>query len=365
MQSQEPSLQYPSSFNPWGNPQCRGKILFVGGIPLDCTAGELVSFLAQYDEVSWLRIEEDPHSGIRKGYAFAMLQNPEGYTRILGQRHHSLRGLKIGISLWKDPKEYLNEKDKIMRRKVFVKRLHASVSDADLYSYFSAFGPLEKAEIRRSHLDNTSRRIGYVIFEREEDAARCLDVRMHLMNGREIICKKCKNATEARKEKLNKSNANDTFDSSRYHSMTYSNDSSRNNHGENSFLTNSANNGGQFNSMLVGGAEEPGSFYHSGSGFLNQTARANNSFSQDCWLRGIEPIEERDEGGPDIPLLARLGIGPANIDPPNPPSFQELALPNEVTNDFLEWPGLAGLVVPDRPVRMEIQIPFYTFPGYI
>ena len=114
-----------------------------------------------------------------------------------------------------------------MRRKVFVKRLNQAATENDLHQYFGQFGRLQKVEIKRNHLDNKSRRIAYVIFEKEEDATVCLLKEIHLMNGREIICKKCKNACEARKDKLNQSTYNDTIDSSRVvHSMTMSNESS-------------------------------------------------------------------------------------------------------------------------------------------
>jgi len=131
--------------------------------------------------------------------------------------------MTIGVTLWKDPKEYLDDKAKVLKRKVFIKRLTSTSTDEDLHEYFSQFGKVEKAEVRRNHADNSSRRIAYVTFQKEEDASRCLNTKLHLLNGREIVCKKCKDINETKKDN---SNCNDTFDSSKYHSYTVSNESS-------------------------------------------------------------------------------------------------------------------------------------------
>lgn len=346
------NLKFPASYNPWQVPEFKNKILFVGGIPKDCTMHELHSFLQKFDEVLWQRIELD-YNGVPKGYAYAIFKNNEGYDKILNQRDHMVRDLKIGVSMWKDPKDYLNEKDKLMRRKVFVKRLNSTATDQDLYNYFSQFGKLEKTEIRRSHYDNTSRRIGFVIFEREEDANKCLDAKLHVMNGREIICKQCKNTTEARKEKLNRSGMNEPFDNSQAHSYTLSNDSSwlRDDSGSCSVSANTIH----FKSANMLEGEEQQSFYHPGSMLLNNSGKANASFSYD-WKREIVPIEEKDEPADVILTPFNLGSTPQKYN--FQPFYPEEELEEDLVGDYFDQ-----LTEPQS--RKHVFVNYYTFPGYV
>lgn len=343
-------LQYPISYDPWKAPECEGKILFVGGIPLDCTSKELHTYLSKFDEVLWQRIELDSNTGLPRGFAYAVLASTDGYTRILKHYGHRMRNLKIGVSLWKNPKDYLNEKDKVLRRKVFIKRLNPVCSDADLYDHFSVYGKIEKAEVRRNHGDNTSRRIGFVSFEREEDANKCLEAKCHIMNGREIIVKKCRNLTDVKKER---SLINDTFDSNRHHSYTLSEDSMQS-HKDWSFFSQSAApyGGNVLNSSLsLKELDELPSFNVSGSFLLNTSTKiaATNSTS-DIWKRGVVPIKEEDE------------TAETNFSPPfglhrTIPRCSELAVFEES-----EEPAIDFFCEPK--FKIEARVAYYTFPGY-
>ncbi len=343
-------LQYPLSFNPWNDPNLRSKILFVGGIPKDCTDIELYEFLSRFDEVLWQRIEFDHITAQPKGFAYAVLKTPEGYNRVLNSHDHMIRDLQIGVSMWKDPKDYLNEKDKVMRRKIFVKRLHPTCNEAELYNYFSQFGRLEKSEIRRSHIDNTSRRIGFIIYENEDGANKCLDAKLHVMNGREIVVKKCKNTTEARKEKLNKSNYYDTIDTSRVQSLTFSNDSSWNAN-DSSLLSTSANNC-HFNSASLQNLDEQPSFYLPNNSVLHATAKGNISFNSN-YKKDIVPIEEVDEE-PTKNILQPLNPESQAFFPFS--NSRHYGLQDETFEDFL------NNVEPSYKIEMLVQ--YYVLPDY-
>ena len=173
-----------------------------------------------------------------------------------------------------------------------------------------------------------------------------------MLNGREIICKKCKNACEARKEKLNQSNYNDTIDSSRVvHSMTMSNESSWN-YEDSSSLSNS-NNNVHFNSASLkdGGGEEQLSFYHPGSALLSTTGKGNVSFSVD-WKKEIVPIEEKDEALENF--LSPLVLGAERK------HFIQPFYPEELEDEVQGFDPLS------QPVpRIQMKVSFYTFPGYV
>lgn len=350
------TTRFPESFNPWQDKDYRRKILFIGGIPLDCTWTELFEVISKQGKVTWMRIERDQNTGTVKGYAFAIMDSDDDRDRMLRTKNYKMRGgsMTIGITLWKDPKEYLDDKAKVLKRKVFIKRLTANATDEDLHEYFRQFGQIEKAEVRRNHTDNTSRRIAYVTFVREEDASRCLNTKMHMLNGREIVCKKCKDIAETKKDN---SNCNDTFDSSKYHSYTVSNESSWIKAQDYSCISaHIRNNRVDSSSFFV--EEDTANRSHEGSGRGNVSWFLNTSLSRGPanismpspvlnaphWSQGITPICEKEE----TPLW---DMNPAEL----------------FANSLLMYPKAASEYLEDlhEPIyrTREVVVGFYTFPG--
>ena len=180
-----------ASLNPWLEPDLRRKILFLGGLPVDCAYEELFSFLRQFAEVLWLRIEVDSYTGISKGFAYCILAD-SGYPKILAKSVYYMKGIPVGVQLWKDPVVYLSQKFNEMERKVFIKRIPPELQEQDLGAYFSKFGTVELCEIKKSHLDHSSRGIGFVLFASVAEAGRCLLKRYHFVRGHKVECHKCK-----------------------------------------------------------------------------------------------------------------------------------------------------------------------------
>ena len=177
--------------NPWLDPSLRKKVLFLGGLPVDCPYEELFSFLRQFSEVLWLRIEVDSFTGISKGFAYCILADT-GYPKILAKSIYYIRGIPVGVQLWKDPATYLSHKFSEMERKVFIKRIPPQLQERDLSDYFAKFGTVELCEIKKSHLDHSSRGIGFVVFSSSEEAGKCLLKRNHFVCGLKVECHKCK-----------------------------------------------------------------------------------------------------------------------------------------------------------------------------
>lgn len=180
-----------ASLDPWLDPVLRSKVLFLGGLPVDCAYEELFSFLRQFAEVIWLRIEVDSYTGISKGFAYCILAE-SGYPKILAKSVYYIRGIPFGVQLWKDPVSYLSHKFSEMERKVFVKRIPPALQEQDLCAYFARFGSVELCEIKKSHLDHSSRGIGFVLFASVADAGKCLLKRYHFVRGHKVECHKCK-----------------------------------------------------------------------------------------------------------------------------------------------------------------------------
>ncbi len=215
---------FPIEYNPWLAWENEGRILFIGGIPLDSNFSDVFHFLSKFDTVKWLRVETDDYER-PKGYAYALLATDEGYCRILSSPCWKLRGVPVGVKIWKDPKKYLLEKDELQRRKVFIKRLSPYTTEKSIQKYFSQFGELERVDLRRNHEDNTSRRIGFVTFMTVEAAESCLALTAHLLDGSAICCRKSKNVAETKKEKSFVSGTNAM--SSSFHMNSFQNHSQK------------------------------------------------------------------------------------------------------------------------------------------
>ena len=184
------NYQQPAAFN--------SLVLFIGGVPLYCDENYLIQYLLNFDQVMWLQLGRDLMTGMSKGHAHAMMATEAGHYRVLSQKYHMIGGIKVGVSTWKSPSEYLSNKDEQLKRKIFIKKLHPYTNDHELVQYFGIFGPIEKAEIRRNHHDGSSRKIGFVLFEDIASAERALKVKTHILRSRELIVTKCLSVKETK-----------------------------------------------------------------------------------------------------------------------------------------------------------------------
>ncbi len=203
--------QATDEFNPWMFPELAAKILFLGGLPLETRRTDLVALLSLFSEVVWLSMALDRVTGGFKGYAFTLLADDEKSRCLLQKKTIDFMGVKVGVLRWKASCDYINDKDSNLKKKVFLKGLEVTVDDAELYQYFSKFGTVEFAEVRRDHLTKQSRRIGFILFEKEASASSCLAKKNHYLKNRRIHCKPCKSKKE--KEQLQEEYLNNRSES--------------------------------------------------------------------------------------------------------------------------------------------------------
>ena len=178
--------------------------LFIGGIPLQTTYDELFSYISSFGNVLSLFMPKDSHTKIIKGYAKAYMQSEEERNRVLKHSHHILHGLEVGISLWIDKSEYLNQKDRQSKRKVFVK-YHPMITESDLLDYFSQFGEIKNIENKSNHLTKVPRYFCYITFSHEESAEEAASFSSHETNGKWMSCTMSKPSHVLRSEKCSES----------------------------------------------------------------------------------------------------------------------------------------------------------------
>ena len=155
----------------------------------------------------------DKVTGEFKGYAYMLLTNDQIAGSLLQKKTLDFMGVKVGVLRWKASCDYINDKDSNLKRKVFIKGLEESVNDSDLHAYFSKFGTVEFAEVRRDHLTKQSRCIGFILFEKESSSTSCLAKKSHYLKNRRIYCKACKSKRDKEQKHedfLNKISENST-----------------------------------------------------------------------------------------------------------------------------------------------------------
>lgn len=339
-----PTTNFPPHFNPWTCKEFSERILFIGGIPIDCSFQELHEFLSKFDTVLWQRIEVDKFTGIGRGFAYAILATEEGKKAMLEKKGLKMRNLQIGVSIWQPKSEYLSKKDQNMAKKIFIKRISPFCSEKDLETYFSSFGKVEKAVVLRNHHDNSSRKIGFVYFETEEAAQKSLECSSHMLHGREFSVKKCLNVNETKKERSM------AEDSDRHRSYTHS-EESMHSHSQHdwSFFSQKPiippffpEKVLQNNSFSLNELEDQPSLNISNLGGNNESnSKLANTSNSELWQPGLALIREEDETQETFP-------GPINS------KLEEFE------------PDAENIFTADHKyLRVEVKIAYYTFPGYV
>ena len=76
---------------------------------------------------------------------------------------------------------------------MFVGGLPESVTEDDLYNYFTRFGEVESTIINREHFTNRSRGCGFVIFTSKKSAKKTIYYKKpNMLHGKQFGCKACK-----------------------------------------------------------------------------------------------------------------------------------------------------------------------------
>lgn len=163
------------------------RTIFLGGIPLQARAKDILNYLASFDVVESLRLPKDPATGRLKGFAKAVLASVEGAERISFEPNHYILGLKVGISQWKDSLHYVKEKKGESRRKVYVK-YPRGLSPTLLFHYFSQFGDIENVDHKRNPQTNKQRFFCYVTFTSQDAAQMVLQNKEHLIAEYLVTC---------------------------------------------------------------------------------------------------------------------------------------------------------------------------------
>lgn len=163
--------------------------IFVGGFTVDTTESDLRAHFSPLGGITDVVVIRSKPNNISKGYGFITAQDRETYERILHSRQE-LNGRVLdcfpGFKKAGHPELFQNLCD----RKIFVGGFSADTADQDLWAHFSPFGPVQKAYVIRDPHNHRSRKFGFVIMQKKEDADRVLEAKPHLLKGLAVTIKR-------------------------------------------------------------------------------------------------------------------------------------------------------------------------------
>lgn len=163
--------------------------IFIGGIPLTSSRKQILDFLQKFDPVKSLHLPRDRASGKLKGYAKAVLTSQTGVDTLLNcTEPHRIDHLTVGVSRWKNQRDYIMLKDQHVNSKVYVK-FPSSVSREDLFTYFNGkFGLVRDIDIKTDPFTKRLRDFCYISFEEEQSARLAVSQGPHTISGYQIRC---------------------------------------------------------------------------------------------------------------------------------------------------------------------------------
>ena len=167
--------------------QQSNRTVFLGGIPLNSTKHEVLSYLEQFDIIQKLEMPKDKYLKTLKGYAKAVFQTTEGVDRLLAQPCHFLRNLQLSVKKWTNKTDYLSQKDQISKRKLFV-RYHPNYHSSALLDHFEIFGTVENLDMKTDPKTNNQRFIAYVTYSSEREAQNAAKYGLIAESNRYIYC---------------------------------------------------------------------------------------------------------------------------------------------------------------------------------
>jgi len=137
--------------------------IFVGGLAIETTEDDIVSYFKQYGEIDGTTFKTNPMSGRSQGYAFVVFKKKTSCDSALSVTKHHIRGRKVSV-----------EKAQIKKGKIFVFRLKPEMTEQSLREVFSSYGNVIEFEQPVDKATNTKKTFCFVTFDREDPAHKLI-----------------------------------------------------------------------------------------------------------------------------------------------------------------------------------------------
>src|SRR3990167_2424293 len=148
--------------------------LYVGSIPSSLTEAQIAKYFQTFSQSCEFSIVRHCKKVNSKGsYGFVTVPL-DAVSKILST-DHVLGGYRLMCEEYLSGEPFdKSEVNSLKRRRLFIRNLKRNVSEEEIYSAFSIYGPVESVSIIKSHSSSKNRSFGYVTFRSEESSFQAL-----------------------------------------------------------------------------------------------------------------------------------------------------------------------------------------------
>lgn len=148
--------------------------LYLSSLPSNAREWHIRSHFAKYGEIDSVKIAKDPRRNFCKGYGSITFEPNIDIQRVLSDEHR-IFGRSILCERFIEKGEDLEKrKTQISKRRIFVSNIPNWMSNFALKETLSIFGKVVSAYRIQKHKSKRQMPYGYVCFEQEQSAFRCL-----------------------------------------------------------------------------------------------------------------------------------------------------------------------------------------------
>ena len=175
--------------------------LFVGGLNYLSLRDDIKSYFQTFGEVQSCSLLLDKDTGKSRCFAFVTIKDPKNILekKILS-RKHEINGKIVDVKRVVEGKKREEMMDS--SKKIFVGGLEPSVTQNDLFQFFSQYGKVKEASVLFDNNRNASRGFGFVSFEDKELVDKLVAQNDFYLKGRKIDVKRAQPKSEQKTKNI-------------------------------------------------------------------------------------------------------------------------------------------------------------------
>ena len=175
--------------------------LFVGGLNYLSLRDDIKSYFQTFGKVQSCSLLIDKVTGKSRGFAFVSIKDPnKTLEKKILSRKHEINGKIVDVKPAVEGKKREDMMDS--SKKIFVGGLEPSVTEKDLFDFFSKFGEVKDASVLIDNNRNVSRGFGFVSFEDKNIVDELVKKNNFELKGRKIDVKRAQPKSEQKTKNI-------------------------------------------------------------------------------------------------------------------------------------------------------------------
>ena len=175
--------------------------LFVGGLNYLSLRDDIKSYFQTFGKVQSCSLLIDKVTGKSRGFAFVSIKDPnKTLEKKILSRKHEINGKIVDVKPAVEGKKREDMMD--TSKKIFVGGLEPSVTEKDLFDFFSKFGEVKDASVLIDNNRNVSRGFGFVSFEDKNIVDELVKKNNFELKGRKIDVKRAQPKSEQKTKNI-------------------------------------------------------------------------------------------------------------------------------------------------------------------